>query len=160
MAAASVISAGTIVHGNVESDGSVEVLGRVEGAVTADGEVIVGAGGSVGGSIVGGTVRVAGEVGGDLRASEGVYIESTGRVIGDSVAPRIGIADGALIRGHVRTEGVSAKKPAPVEPARPRVPPLLEAAHASDLRRPPPPELPILGRARRALRRRRKELAG
>src|SRR5690606_27702700 len=69
----------------------------------------------------------------DLRASSAVHIESGGRVVGDSSAPRIGIANGALIRGTVHTEGEQALPAA----RRPRPP----AAMTAPAPRPAPPPL-------------------
>ena len=53
----------------------------------------------------------SGAVQGDLRGSEAVLIERGGKVVGDLSAPRIGIADGGLVRGHVRTDGDASAAP-------------------------------------------------
>jgi hypothetical protein len=48
---------------------------------------------------------------GDLVAEEAVVVESGARVVGDLRAPRIAIAAGALVRGHVQTAGAGAARP-------------------------------------------------
>lgn len=119
MAAASIIGRGTTVRGNVRGAGSVEIRGRVEGDVEVDGDVAVGEDGAVGGNISGAQILIAGQVQGDLTGSEAVLLERGARVVGDLVAPRIGIADGALVRGSVRTEGEpTAPRRAAVSPTR------------------------------------------
>jgi len=108
MSQSSVIGAGTVVHGNLQGEGSLEVFGRVEGDVTMTGEVVVGEGGAVRGDISASKISVSGSVQGNLSGSEGVLLERGAKVVGDISAPRVGIGSGALIRGHVRTEGEAA----------------------------------------------------
>lgn len=105
MADGSIIGRGSVVRGNVHGEGSLEILGRVEGDVTMSGDVALGEEAVVRGNIVGGQVSIAGTVQGNLRGEEAVLIETGARVVGDLSAPRIGIASGALVRGTVRTDG-------------------------------------------------------
>ncbi len=111
MAEGSVIGRETVVRGNVRGAGGLEILGRVEGDVNIEGEVLLGDGAAVRGNISGTQLTIAGAVMGDLRGSESVLVESGARVVGDLLAPRIGIAEGALVRGNVRTEGEPALAP-------------------------------------------------
>jgi cytoskeletal protein CcmA (bactofilin family) len=94
-----------VVRGNVRGDGNLEILGRVEGDVTVDGDIVLGEEAQVRGNVTGAQLSVAGAVQGDLRGTESVLIERGGRVVGDLSAPRIGVAPGALVRGSVRTDG-------------------------------------------------------
>jgi cytoskeletal protein CcmA (bactofilin family) len=108
---ASVIGAGTVVRGNVEGEGSLELYGRVEGDVSMSGDVLVAEGAAVLGNISAGKISVQGAVQGDLRGSEAVLVERGARVVGDLSAPRIGISAGGLVRGNVRTEGEPSAAP-------------------------------------------------
>ncbi len=180
MSQSSVIGAGTVVRGNLEGEGSLDIFGRVEGDVTMSGDVTVGDGGSVRGHITANKISVQGAVQGDLHGSEAVLLERGAKVVGDLNAPRIGIGSGALVRGSVRTEGepavaggakrapVAALKPAvfaakPVAKVEPKPAPMREAepiaVAAAPLprlkerepeRRPPPPVLPSLGKGAKA----------
>jgi cytoskeletal protein CcmA (bactofilin family) len=111
MAQGSVIGRGTVVRGNVRGSGGLEILGRVEGDVSVEGDVLLGDSAAVRGNITGTQLTISGAVMGDLRGSEAVLVESGARVVGDLLAPRIGIAEGALVRGNVRTEGEPALTP-------------------------------------------------
>jgi len=111
MSQSSVIGAGTIVRGNVEGDGSLEIFGRVEGDVSMGGDVVIGEAGAVRGNVSGEKISVQGAVQGDLRGTDAVLLERGAKVVGDLSAPRIGIANGALVRGTVRTEGEPALSP-------------------------------------------------
>lgn len=147
MAAASIIGRGTSVRGNVRGQGSIEIRGRVEGDVLVDGDVAIGEDGAVNGNVSGAQVLVAGQVSGDLTGSEAVMLERGARVVGDLVAPRIGIAEGALVRGSVRTEGEpTAPRRAAVVPTRrggesfgsPKAKPAVVASPRSAQPAPPP----------------------
>jgi cytoskeletal protein CcmA (bactofilin family) len=121
MAQGSVIGRETVVRGNVRGAGGLEILGRVEGDVSVEGDVLLGDSAAVRGNITGTQLTISGAVMGDLRGSEAVLVESGARVVGDLLAPRIGIAEGALVRGHVRTEGEpaltapAARRPGPAQ---------------------------------------------
>jgi hypothetical protein len=52
-------------------------------------------------------VLISGSVEGDVTGTAAVVVGETGRVIGDVLAPRIGVSEGAHIQGSVRTEGSS-----------------------------------------------------
>lgn len=112
MSSQSVIGRGSVVRGNVRGEGSLEILGRLEGDVSVTGDVVVGESGAVRGDVSGNRISVHGAVQGALRGREAVLIERGGKVIGDLTAPRIGIAGGALVRGNVQTEGEPAVSPA------------------------------------------------
>ncbi len=111
MSRISVIAEGTIVRGSVEGEGSLEVLGRVEGDVSMSGDITIGEAGQVLGNVSGGKLSVHGAVQGDLHGRDAVLLEPGARVVGDLSAPRIGVAGGALVRGHVRTDGDAVAAP-------------------------------------------------
>ena len=104
----SVIGPGTVVRGNVRGEGSLTIYGRVEGDVAITGDVVLGEAAAVRGNITATQITVGGSVLGALNGSEAVLIEGGARVVGDVLAPRIGVASGALVRGNVRTEGEAA----------------------------------------------------
>jgi cytoskeletal protein CcmA (bactofilin family) len=140
MAESSVIGAGTVVSGHVRGDGSLEILGRVEGDVNVTGNVTIGASGRVRGSINGAQLTIAGHVQGDLRGTLAVFLESGARVAGDISSPRVGIAPGALARGHVQTDGepAAATRPASATAARPAAAAVRPADALRDPRRAAP----------------------
>ena len=138
MASSSVIAEGTTVRGNVRGRGSLDIHGHVEGDVEVDGNVSLGSSGGVQGQISGALLTIAGQVAGDLRGSEGVLLERGAKVIGDLTAPRIGIAEGALVRGHVRTEGEAPQRRSVPSLRRPKERPETKEVVAPQ----PPPAVP------------------
>lgn len=105
MAYASVIGSSAVIRGNVRGDTSLEILGRVEGDVGVTGDLALGPDAVVLGAVSGARIVIGGSVEGDVTGTEAVSISETGRVIGDLAAPRIGMSEGAHVRGNVRTEG-------------------------------------------------------
>lgn len=103
MSELSVISTTTVVRGNVRGQGSLRIDGRVHGNVEVTGDVALGPDAEVQGNISGASIAIAGVVSGDLTGTEAVMIEAGAKVIGDLRAPRIGIGDGATVRGSVET---------------------------------------------------------
>ncbi|MEY2932152.1 MAG: hypothetical protein RL033_2901 [Pseudomonadota bacterium] len=108
MAYASVIGSSTVIRGNVRGDSSLQILGRIEGDVGVTGDLALGPDATVVGTVSGARITISGSVEGDVTASDAVVITETGRVVGDLTAPRIGMSEGALVRGSVKTDGVPA----------------------------------------------------
>jgi cytoskeletal protein CcmA (bactofilin family) len=178
-AAPSVIGPSTVVRGNVRGPGGLEILGRVEGDVSVTGEVVLGEDGAVRGNVSGTKITILGMVQGDLRGTEAVLIERGAKVAGDVASPRIGIANGALVRGNVRTDGEpaltpgrrggavgtslrgsfqtrAAAPPPKVEAKVVEVEP--EAPRKSDVKgHPPPPVVPARGKGAKAKKKKSRE---
>jgi cytoskeletal protein CcmA (bactofilin family) len=98
-----VIGKTTRVRGRLTGNVDLEVQGFVEGEIVVGGDVTVDSEGMVGAGIRGRRLVVRGAVRGDLTGEESISIEQGARVVGDLSAPRIAIAPGALVRGHVQT---------------------------------------------------------
>ncbi|MFO0668259.1 MAG: polymer-forming cytoskeletal protein [Polyangiaceae bacterium] len=141
MADVTVIGRGSKIRGRITGDGSLEILGHVEGEVQVSGDVTVGEGGLVGSSLAAQRLVVDGAVKGDLSASESIALGASARVVGDIRAPRVTIAAGALVRGHVQTTegGASASARKPATAARPAAPARAAAPAAAPARQAPPP---------------------
>ncbi|HKO94854.1 MAG TPA: polymer-forming cytoskeletal protein [Polyangiaceae bacterium] len=175
MAYASVISSSAVIRGNVRGDGSLQILGRIEGDVGVTGDLELGPEAVVVGAISGARIVIGGSVEGDVTGSEAVVISASGKVIGDLAAPSIGMSEGALVRGSVRTDGVAASSSArarvpasrhveadaaPRPAARPAAAPAASSAASSSAKsapkRPPPP--PVIQAPRAGARARKRML--
>jgi cytoskeletal protein CcmA (bactofilin family) len=107
----SVIGENARLKGELVSKGSVNLAGEFEGAVKADGEVIVATSGKVVGELHGATVSVSGRVDGNIYARETLEICKTGRVNGDMTGGRIVIEEGAAYHGRVKVEAGQPEQP-------------------------------------------------
>jgi cytoskeletal protein CcmA (bactofilin family) len=167
MAEASVIGQGTAVRGNVRGEGSIEIYGRVDGDVIVTGDVTLGENASVNGDVSGARISVGGAVTGDLTGSEAVIIERAAQITGDITAPRVGIEEGARVRGALRTDEPSGSPAARAEPR--RAPRPAESRAAEPVRAPvraanPPaarkgPPAPVVPALRGAVARKKKAKA-
>jgi cytoskeletal protein CcmA (bactofilin family) len=93
-----------IFKGTLISSEDMTIDGKVEGTIEVRDQVLtVGPDADIRAGIIAGTVTIHGAVTGNIRASEKIEIRSTGHIQGDLVAPRIHIADGAVVCGRVDT---------------------------------------------------------
>src|SRR5918999_4559585 len=97
----SVIDAQMFVRGDLATDGTIRVDGRLEGSIVRSDIVVIGAKASVIGNIVAREVVVAGSVEGNITAESRVELDSAAVVIGDILAGSILTHEGAQIRGTV-----------------------------------------------------------
>lgn len=103
----SVLDAQMFVRGDLATEGTIRIDGRLEGSIIRSDIVVIGAKASVVGNIVAREVVVAGSVEGNITAESRVELDSAAVVIGDIVAGSILTHEGAQIRGKVvvRTDG-------------------------------------------------------
>lgn len=91
-----------VIKGTVSGDEDLTVQGRVEGTIDLGShEVSVGESGKVNADITAKTVRIDGQVSGDIRGIEKVVISKSGNVHGNIIAPRVTLEDGAIFKGSI-----------------------------------------------------------
>lgn len=121
---ASTISAGLRIKGDITGTSDLTVEGETQGKIRiTNGRVTVGASGKVNADIDAREIVIHGRVQGNLKATESVRLGSSSHVEGSILTPRIGIDDGARLRGNVemvRPGDAQAKtdQPKPVPAAR------------------------------------------
>jgi cytoskeletal protein CcmA (bactofilin family) len=98
-----VIGSKAKLEGNLTTEGDVRIDGIFTGDVTARGHVAIGESGDLKGDLIGGVVRVAGLVRGDVVARK-VAILKTGRVHGNLVVESLVTEEGGFIQGQIRME--------------------------------------------------------
>ena len=98
----SVISKGTIIHGGIDTTGSVEINGIIEGGVKANGELILS--GSITGNVEALIISVnAGKIRGNVKAYNGIYISENSVLIGDIESTEAEI--GGAVKGKIDVNG-------------------------------------------------------
>lgn len=116
--AMSIIAAGMVVTGDIDSAGVVKVEGRVEGSVRTARQVLVGRQGEVKGDIETREAIIGGRVEGTITATERVDVQGTASVVGDIHTKSIVVQEGGKINGSVKMVEGSARsaesKPQPV----------------------------------------------
>lgn len=97
----SVVDDRLTIRGEIDTDGTVRVDGRVEGAVHRAAMLIVGAGGGVVGDVEAGDVVVAGNIHGNVHVTGRIEIEPGAAVHGEIRANSMVLREGAAIHGQV-----------------------------------------------------------
>jgi len=99
---ASVIGAGLKIRGEISGNSDLLIEGEAEGKIRlAGGRVSVGRNGRVQADVDAREIIVEGSVQGNLKATESLHLGASSSVQGSVITPRIGIEDGARLRGKV-----------------------------------------------------------
>jgi cytoskeletal protein CcmA (bactofilin family) len=97
-----VIGPGIEISGDVTASSDLTISGTVKGSVVQSSHnVEVSESALVTARIQAKLIKVAGEVRGDISASEKVLISKSGRVAGNIAAPRVQLEDGANFKGSI-----------------------------------------------------------
>jgi cytoskeletal protein CcmA (bactofilin family) len=116
----SVVAHTTSWNGNLESQGSLHIHGRVEGSLTAREDVFIAEEAEVDAIINAAKVTVAGLVRGSIVCSDRFEILPRGRVAGDIRSPVLVIHEGALIAGDIAMSPLPDSRTAPSSARPPR----------------------------------------
>ena len=99
------------IEGHIVSDDNLTIDGNVEGTiVVGDHTLTVGPGATVKADLTARTITISGAVIGKVRAHELLDLKATGSVVGEVVAARLRMADGAVVDGPVDAAG-TVKQP-------------------------------------------------
>jgi len=107
----SIIASGTVITGDVRTEGTVKVEGEILGNVQAGQQVLLARGSRVRGDVQTREAVIGGLVEGSIRAGERVEIQATAIVQGDITTQRIVIAEGGQVNGGLEMKKVSAAGP-------------------------------------------------
>ena len=103
--AATLISEGCKITGEVTGSGDFLVNGQIAGDCDIDGTVTLAANGFWQGSIRARNVVVAGQIEGDVTANGKVEITDTAKISGTVTGEAIAVAEGAVVEGVMKTTG-------------------------------------------------------
>ncbi len=113
--AINLISAGTSVKGDIESNSGIRLDGQLQGKMDIKGKVVIGASGIIVGDIVCQTLEVSGQITGNIHAADLVSLKSTARMNGQIIARKLAIEPGAVFTGTCRMDTDSDAKRKEVE---------------------------------------------
>ena len=89
--AASIIGAGTIITGNIDSMGDIRIDGRLIGDISCKCKILIGPQGSVEGNITGKQADILGSVKGKIKISGLLHLHGKAKVEGDIHAAKLQI---------------------------------------------------------------------
>jgi len=104
------------IKGDLTGNEDLVIEGKVEGKVELpNNQLTIGANGVVKAEVGAKSVVVIGRVAGNVKGSERVEIQATGIVEGDVAAPRLLVAEGAVVNGSIqmtKPQGAAGAAPA------------------------------------------------
>ena len=98
-AARNIIAFGTIIKGDIESDGDFRIEGSLTGTVHAKGKIVIGETGIIDGELFCRNADICGKIKGKLEVSELTILKATSNFEGDITTNKISIEPGALFSG-------------------------------------------------------------
>jgi len=104
----------TTFTGNIESEGSVKILGKVEGDIKASGDVYIETTSSVTGNVYGSNVYISGYIKGNVLAKGIIHIMAQARLYGDIEVSGIVTDEGAIFQGNCKMVDVNDNQAAAV----------------------------------------------
>ena len=113
-----------VFKGELSFEKGLRLLGKLEGQIVSEGNLLIGQGAKLTGDAKVGTIRLDGEVKGNLNANSKVHLSSTARLEGDLQTAKLEVAEGAVLVGRC-VIGVNGtpKTAAPPKPSQPTTAP-------------------------------------
>lgn len=111
-----VIAAGTIIKGDITTDGDFRIDGKIEGTIASKGRIIVGNSGNITGTVKAENIDVMGYIEGTIIVNDTLSLKSTAKVKGDIRTSILDIEQRAEFNGTCSM----GKETAPAEQTNPK----------------------------------------
>jgi len=98
------LGAGTIIKGEIISNGDIRIDGTLNGNLESKGKVIVGATGIIEGDVICQNADISGSVIGKITVNELLSLKASSTLKGDAVAGKLSIEPGAMFSGTCSME--------------------------------------------------------
>ena len=112
-----------VIRGKLKSSEDLVVKGRIEAEISSTKALYVENSGIIKANLKVQSAKVSGVVVGNITAEQKLEIAQDGRVIGDLLAPRIVLNDGAAFKGNIDMNNFDAPRAAAPAPSPPVVAP-------------------------------------
>jgi cytoskeletal protein CcmA (bactofilin family) len=106
---ANTIQSGTIIKGEVNSEGNIRIDGKLEGSLDTQGKLVVGNSGVITGDVNCQHANIEGRIEGKLEVNEMLILKRTAVIKGDITTRRLVVEEGAVFNGNIAM-GVVMKK--------------------------------------------------
>lgn len=118
-----------VIKGKLKSDEDLIVKGRIEAEIQSSKALLVENSGIVKANVRVKSARISGVLVGNITAEERVEIAADGRMVGDIIAPKIIINDGAAFRGRIDMQNLDEQSAPPPSEDKPQKRGHAEPAH-------------------------------
>jgi cytoskeletal protein CcmA (bactofilin family) len=110
------IGTGTVIEGNIVSNGDIRIDGSLKGNLSTKGKVIVGDTGKISGEVNCKNFEVEGSVDGKVVVGELLSLRSKSKILGDITTSKLAIEPGAVFTGKCDMSG-STQNPYVAKPS-------------------------------------------
>ncbi len=93
------IGNGTIITGNIKSNGDIRIDGTLKGNLSISGKLVVGPSGNIEGNVVCQNADISGEINGKVSVSELLSLKASAKLLGDIITGKISIEPNATFTG-------------------------------------------------------------
>ncbi len=97
---------GTVIEGEIRSESSIRIDGKVLGATTTKGKLVVGVSGIIDGEVVCQNADIEGTVTGRIICTELLTLKSTAKITGDINTTKLAVEPGAVFNGQCNMGGM------------------------------------------------------
>lgn len=98
-ASINLIGAGTVIEGDIRSNGDIRIDGTVTGHVTSKAKIVIGTTGKVEGNITSQNADVSGTIIGKSTVGELLFLKTSANIIGDIITGKLVVEVGATFTG-------------------------------------------------------------
>ncbi len=100
------IGAGTVIEGDITTNGDMRIDGSLTGTINVKGKLVVGATGMVEGEIICQNADVSGTIKGKIGVAELLSLKSSSKLNGDIITNKIAVEPGATFSGSCSMGGL------------------------------------------------------
>ena len=111
---ANTIQAGTSINGEVNSEGSIRIDGKLDGSLNTKGKLVVGNTGVITGDVLCQNANIEGRIDGKLAVKEMLILKQSAVIHGDISTLKLVVEEGAIFNGKI-VMGATMKKSLVIE---------------------------------------------
>lgn len=100
-----IIGAGTVIEGDIKSDGDIRIDGTLNGSLSAKGKLVLGTTGMVDGEVACQNADISGTINGKIKVAELLSLKMASKLTGDITTNKLSIEPGANFSGSCTMAG-------------------------------------------------------
>lgn len=100
-----IIGAGTVIEGDIKSDGDIRIDGTLNGSLITKGKLVLGTTGMVDGEVACQNADISGTINGKIKVTELLSLKATSKLTGDITTNKLSIEPGANFSGSCAMAG-------------------------------------------------------
>jgi cytoskeletal protein CcmA (bactofilin family) len=116
------ISSGTVITGDVKSNGDIRIDGTLKGNLNIKGKVVIGPTGKVSGEVICKNSEVSGFIEGKISVEQLLNLKASSKILGDIATSKLSIEPGARFSGNCKMSDTESSGTATAKEKEPEKP--------------------------------------